>query len=49
MEMGVLDPIDGTRSFISGMLIFGTLISLLETDMPIINKRWVGQKEKTCL
>ena len=49
MEMGVLDPIDGTRSFISGMLIFGTLISLLENDVPIINKRWVGQKEKTCL
>ena len=53
----VLDPIDGTRSFISGMPIFGTLISLLENDvpqfgiidMPILSERWVGQKEKTCL
>ena len=26
----VIDPIDGTRSFVSGMPIFGTLISLLE-------------------
>ena len=53
----VLDPIDGTRSFISGMPIFGTLISLLENDVPlfgiidipILKERWVGQKDKTCL
>ena len=29
----VIDPIDGTRSFVSGMPIFGTLISLLENDV----------------
>ena len=53
----VLDPIDGTRSFISGMPIFGTLISLLENDVPqlgiidipILSERWVGQKENKCL
>lgn len=46
----VLDPIDGTRSFIVGRPIFGTLIALLEDgwpvlgiiDQPIINERWVG-------
>lgn len=46
----VLDPIDGTRSFIVGRPIFGTLIALLENgwpvlgiiDQPIINERWLG-------
>ena len=46
----VLDPIDGTRSFISGRPIFGTLIALLEDgwpvlgiiDQPIIDERWLG-------
>lgn len=32
----VLDPIDGTKSFISGALSFGTLISLLKNGTPII-------------
>jgi myo-inositol-1(or 4)-monophosphatase len=32
----VLDPIDGTRSFISGALCFGTLIALLKNGKPII-------------
>jgi fructose-1,6-bisphosphatase/inositol monophosphatase family enzyme len=32
----VLDPIDGTKSFISGALSFGTLISLLKNGKPII-------------
>lgn len=32
----VLDPIDGTKSFISGALSFGTLIALLKNDKPII-------------
>lgn len=31
-----LDPIDGTKSFISGALSFGTLISLLKNSKPII-------------
>jgi len=46
----VLDPIDGTRSFVAGMPIFGTLISLLEDevpqlgiiDIPMLGERWVG-------
>ncbi|UZK69084.1 histidinol phosphate phosphatase [Sphingomonas sp. S1-29] len=46
----VLDPIDGTRAFISGRPIFGTLIALLVDDwpvlgvidQPIIHERWVG-------
>lgn len=32
----VLDPIDGTKSFISGALSFGTLIALLKNGRPII-------------
>jgi histidinol phosphatase-like enzyme (inositol monophosphatase family) len=47
----VLDPIDGTTSFIAGRPIFGTLIALLQDgwpvlgiiDQPISGERWVGQ------
>ncbi|MCE2510766.1 MAG: histidinol-phosphatase [Alphaproteobacteria bacterium] len=46
----VLDPIDGTKAFITGKPLFGTLIGLLEEqkpllgliDQPILNERWVG-------
>lgn len=46
----VLDPIDGTTSFLAGRPIFGTLISLVIEgwpvlgliDQPILNERWVG-------
>lgn len=46
----VLDPIDGTKSFISGVPLFGTLIALLRNgapilgmaDHPILRERWVG-------
>lgn len=46
----VIDPIDGTKSFIAGRPIFGTLIALLHRnvpvmgiiDQPIIGDRWVG-------
>ncbi|MEH3107485.1 MAG: histidinol-phosphatase [Sphingomonas fennica] len=46
----VLDPIDGTRSFVAGRAIFGTLVALLEDgvpvlgviDQPIQNERWLG-------
>ena len=46
----VLDPIDGTRAFITGRPIFGTLIALLDhgapilgiIDQPISGERWVG-------
>ena len=46
----VLDPIDGTRSFVAGRAIFGTLIALVEDgwpvlgiiDQPVQRERWVG-------
>nr|UAD82033.1 myo-inositol-phosphate phosphatase 2 [Pseudococcomyxa simplex] len=46
----VLDPIDGTKSFITGKPVFGTLIALLRDgvpvlgvlDQPITKERWVG-------
>ena len=46
----VLDPIDGTKSFISGVPLFGTLIALAQNgrpilgiiDQPISRERWVG-------
>ncbi|MDE2006683.1 MAG: histidinol-phosphatase [Rhodospirillales bacterium] len=46
----VLDPIDGTRAFITGRPIFGTLIALLDDgvpvlgviDQPVTGERWIG-------
>jgi myo-inositol-1(or 4)-monophosphatase len=46
----VLDPIDGTRAFITGRPTFGTLVALLDGDRPILGvidqpvtrERWVG-------
>ena len=46
----VLDPIDGTKSFVTGKPLFGTLIGLcLEgvpvlgvIDQPVLQERWVG-------
>lgn len=46
----VLDPIDGTRSFVTGVPLFGTLIALCRggapvlgvCDMPALGERWVG-------
>lgn len=46
----VIDPIDGTRSFIAGRPTFGTLVALLEDGVPVIGvldqcvtgDRWVG-------
>ena len=32
----VLDPIDGTRAFITGRPTFGTLVALLEDDTPLV-------------
>ncbi|XP_071736758.1 bifunctional phosphatase IMPL2, chloroplastic [Rutidosis leptorrhynchoides] len=51
----VLDPIDGTKSFITGKPLFGTLIALLEKgkpilgiiDQPVLRERWVGIKGRT--
>jgi inositol-phosphate phosphatase/L-galactose 1-phosphate phosphatase/histidinol-phosphatase len=46
----VLDPIDGTKAFITGKPMFGTLIALVRRgapilgiiDQPVLGERWVG-------
>ncbi|MGK7933322.1 MAG: inositol monophosphatase family protein [Microcystaceae cyanobacterium] len=48
----VIDPIDGTSSFVKGLPIFGTLIGLIEEtqptpllglmNQPILQERWLG-------
>ncbi len=46
----VLDPIDGTQSFMVGRPIFGTLIALMQDgwpvlgviDQPVLQERWLG-------
>ncbi|XP_065020210.1 bifunctional phosphatase IMPL2, chloroplastic-like [Musa acuminata AAA Group] len=51
----VLDPIDGTKSFITGKPLFGTLIALLHKgkpiigiiDQPVLRERWVGIDGRT--
>ena len=51
----VLDPIDGTRAFITGRPLFGTLVGLLHRgrpvlgviDQPGIGERWVGAAGRT--
>ena len=50
----VLDPIDGTKSFICGRPQFGTLIGVLEAGKPllglidqsILRERWVGVRDE---
>lgn len=49
-RLWIIDPIDGTRSFIAGRPIFGTLIALTQSgwptigiiDQPIAGERWAG-------
>jgi histidinol phosphatase-like enzyme (inositol monophosphatase family) len=51
----VIDPIDGTRAFMAGRPLFGTLIALLEEnrpilgviDQPIARDRWLGARGRT--
>lgn len=46
----VLDPIDGTKSYVTGVPLFGVLVSLVHRgrpvlgiiDQPIMGERWVG-------
>jgi len=54
----VLDPIDGTKAFITGLPLFGTLIGLFHRgkpvlgiiDQPILRERWLGvQGERSTL
>jgi histidinol phosphatase-like enzyme (inositol monophosphatase family) len=51
----VLDPIDGTKSFVAGVPLFGTLIALLHQgqpilgaiDQPVLDQRVIGDGEIT--
>ena len=53
----VLDPIDGTKSFITGFPLFGTLIALCQGQRPVIGvveapalaERWVGCEGRATL
>ncbi len=53
----LLDPIDGTRSFLAGNPLFGTLIALLEDgaplvgaiDHPALGRRWLGARGRPTL
>jgi len=53
----VLDPIDGTKSFLCGTVTFGTLISLLKNGkpilgvfhQPILDELLIGDNKKTTL
>lgn len=53
----VLDPVDGTKSFIAGFPTFGTLISITRLgvpvlgiiDQPIARERWMGISSGTTL
>ena len=48
----VLDPIDGTKSFITGKPVFGTLVSLLYKGAPVIgilDNRCRGSDGWACL
>ncbi len=48
----VLDPIDGTKSFITGKPLFGTLVALAYQgrpvlgiiDQPVLHERWIGAR-----
>lgn len=50
----VLDPIDGTNSFVTGKPLFGILIALCENGVPIVgvidtpgvDERWIGAKDQ---
>ncbi len=51
--MWVIDPIDGTRAFLTGRPSFCTLLGLLEDgvpvlgliDQPITGERWIGGRD----
>lgn len=48
----ILDPVDGTKSFVAGLPLFGTLIALAwrgtailgVIDQPIMRERWLGAR-----
>ena len=56
-DVWVLDPIDGTKQFISGKPTFGCLVALVHRgrpvlgviDMPALQERWVGAAGRATL
>jgi histidinol phosphatase-like enzyme (inositol monophosphatase family) len=56
-RLWVLDPIDGTRAFVAGRPLFGTLIALVEEDRPVLGvidqpiarDRWLGVRGRPTL
>ncbi|GGL01632.1 histidinol-phosphatase [Mangrovihabitans endophyticus] len=48
----IIDPIDGTKNFVRGVPVWGTLIALMEGDLPVaglvsapaLGRRWWGAK-----
>ena len=53
----IIDPIDGTKSYVSGFPLFGSLIALLSGDAPVLGvleapalaERWVGLRGRPTL
>lgn len=53
----VIDPIDGTKSFIAGVPLFGTLVAMVDAglptygmiEMPALRERWIGDGRQTLL
>ena len=51
----VIDPIDGTKSFATGLPLFGTLVAILKdrhpicgmVEVPAMRERWVGVADRT--
>ena len=44
----IIDPIDGTRAFIMGSPLWGTLIGLLESGRPVLglmNQPFTGERK----
>ncbi|AFT86106.1 myo-inositol-1(or 4)-monophosphatase [Paraburkholderia phenoliruptrix BR3459a] len=47
----IIDPIDGTKSFVCGVPLFGTLVAVLRDrrpllgmiEMPALHERWIGR------
>lgn len=56
-SLWVIDPIDGTKSFVTGLPLFGTLLAHLRdgvpvmglVDMPILGERWTAEATGTTL
>jgi len=56
-QVWVLDPVDGTRAFITGVPVWGTLISLVRAgrpvlgiiDHPALGERWIGMAGRPTL